>query len=123
MRTLKYLTIVVSATLLLGCAEKTEREAKYANPVIENIGMFDSCEVKYVNRGYQEKSFYIARCDNTATTTHNWEQSHGKTRSFERETVITQELEKKQAEVEILKQKAEALSKLSPADKRALGVE
>ena len=109
--------------MLLGCGAEEDRKAKFANPSVQDVGVFDGCEVKYVNRGYQDQSFYIARCNDTTTTTRNRWEKHGKTSTFQRETAITQELEKKQAEVDELKQKAEALSKLSPADKRALGVE
>jgi hypothetical protein len=38
-------------------------------PEIVQIGIFNGCNVSYVNRGYQVNSFYIAKCNNTETRT------------------------------------------------------
>ena len=39
------------------------------NPEIVQIGIFEGCNVSYVNRGNQVNSFYIAKCNNTETRT------------------------------------------------------
>ena len=38
-------------------------------PEIVQIGIFEGCNVSYVNRGNQVNSFYIAKCNNTETRT------------------------------------------------------
>lgn len=65
MKFIKITAIALSAIALLGC----EQDRKMANPSIENIGTIDGCTVRWVDRGYTDKSFYIARCDNTTTVT------------------------------------------------------
>jgi hypothetical protein len=67
-------------------------------------------------------SFYIAKCGNTATTTHNYTEKQGKTTVDRRSTVITQEIEKLQKEKETAETKEKALEKLSAAEKQVLGI-
>ena len=48
---------VASLFLLSGCDE--EKKALFANPAIVDVGEYDGCSVKYVNRGWDLQSFYI----------------------------------------------------------------
>lgn len=111
----------ISALVLLsGCQEK--EKALLAKPKTYNIGEYDGCDVKFVDRGYHTLSFYIARCGATVTTTNNYTVSAGKSQVSKRNTVITQEIEKLQAEKAELDAKAVALEKLTPAERKSLGI-
>lgn len=112
--------ILIATTLLAGCNE--EEEALLAKPSITDIGEFDGCDVKFVNRGYEKFSFYIAKCGTTSTSTTNYTTSHGKSSTFHRKTLITKEIEKLQAEKADLDAKSVALEKLTPAERKALGI-
>lgn len=112
--------LLVSTLALSGCNE--EAKALYASPQVQDVGEFDGCQVKFVNRGYEIASFYIARCGSTVTTTTNWNQRSGKSSTFRRSTVINDEIEKLQAEKAESEAREKALSKLSPAEREALGI-
>jgi uncharacterized protein YcfL len=114
----------VIALMLVGCGERTAEQANamISNPDINFVGVYDGCEVKFVDRGYQIKSFYIAKCGNTNTVTQNHNEQSGKTTVFRRSTVITQEIEKLQAEKAVAETKEKALAKLSNEEKSLLGV-
>lgn len=116
---------VILATLALTACGRTTEEAKalLANPDVINVGTYDGCEVKYIDRGYRESSFYLARCGNTATTTRNWKEQQGKTQVFRQSTVITQEIDKLQSEKIQAEQFEQAMSKLTPQEKKALGIQ
>lgn len=128
--------LAVGMLALAGCSSK-EREAEYAaeqakierqqkNPEIKVIGVYDGCEVKYVDRYYSQDSFYIARCGQTTTTTSNVRV--GKTQ--QNRMAITQQLEtisaqreKLKTELEALDKREAALAKLTPEERAALGIE
>ena len=112
--------ILVATVLLSGCNE--EEKALLAKPSISEIGEFDGCNVKFVNRGYEKLSFYIAKCDTTSTSTTNYTTSSGKSTTFRRKTIITKEIEKLQAEKADLDAKAAAMEKLTPTERKALGI-
>jgi len=116
--------LLAASALLTGCGARTDEQAKemLTNPDINFVGVYEGCEVKYVDRGYQIKSFYIAKCGNTNTVTQNYNEQSGKTTVFRRSTVITQEIEKLQAEKAVAETKEKALSKLSNEDKKLLGI-
>lgn len=118
------LIICVAAIALSACSSRTDEQAKamLSNPDINNVGTFDGCEVKYVDRGYNSYSFYIARCGNTTTATRNYTEQQGKTTVNRRSTVITQEIEKLEAEKAAAVAKEKALEKLSPEEKKLLGI-
>jgi major membrane immunogen (membrane-anchored lipoprotein) len=116
--------LLVASALLTGCGSRTDEQAKamLTNPDIVNVGTYDGCEVKFIDRGYQTQSFYLAKCNNTTTVTHNWMQQNGKSTTFRRSTVITQEIEKLQAEKTAAETKEKALEKLSAEERAALGI-
>ena len=60
--------ILSITTVIVGCDETVD---KMVDPKITQIGTFDGCNVKLVDRGTTFRSFYIARCDNKTTTTQN----------------------------------------------------
>jgi hypothetical protein len=124
MKTISILLPVVAALVLSACGSRTDEQAKalLSNPEISIVGKFDGCEVKFVDRGYHSYSFYIARCDNTTTTTRNYTEQSGKTTVNRRSTVIAQEIEKLEAEKAAAVAKEKALEKLSPEEKKLLGV-
>lgn len=111
--------------ILTGCSDP-RRDTMATNPETTVIGTFEGCSVSYVDRGYNIKSFYIAKCGNTTTTTNNYYVREGKTDVFHRRTEITSQIDKLNAEkADLDKQinaRQAALSKLSPADRAALGV-
>lgn len=112
---------MLASALLAGCNEK--EEALRANPQTSDVGMFEDCEVKFVNRGYDFNSFYMAKCPGTATTTtRNYSVQSGKTRVQKRSTVIAQEIEALQAQKTEAELHEKALEKLTPAEKQALGL-
>jgi hypothetical protein len=117
------LSIVLSSLFLLtGCEESPATAAKRKNPEISIVGIIDGCEVKFVDRGYNLNSFYIAKCDNTVTTTRNWTEREGKTDVAKRSTVIQQqinELSKEKAKLEAIEV---AKGKLSSTELEALGL-
>jgi hypothetical protein len=118
------LGLVAVSALLTACGGRTDEQAKamLSNPEINNVGNFDGCDVKYVDRGYHAYSFYIARCNNTTTATRNYTEQSGKTTVNRRSTVITQEIEKLEAEKSAAIAKEKALEKLSPEEKKLLGI-
>jgi major membrane immunogen (membrane-anchored lipoprotein) len=115
---------ILAAVLLVGCGGRTDEQAKamLSNPDVNEVGTFDGCEVKYVDRGYHAYSFYIARCGNTTTATRNYTEQSGKTTVNRRSTVIAQEIQKLEAEKAAAVTKEKALEKLSPEEKALLGV-
>jgi hypothetical protein len=91
-------------------------------PKIEQIGTFDGCDVVFVDRGYDKASFFMAKCGNTSTITNNQTLFSDTSQFSKRSTVITQTIEKLQKEkAEALAREA-VLSKLSDAEKAAIGI-
>lgn len=115
MKILKISALVLFLTLA-GCNE--EKDAMFTNPQITETVEIDGCQVKYVNRGYEHKSFYLAKCGNTTTTSQNYRV--GKTSRTS--TVITTEIEALQAEQASVKAKEAAISKLSESEQKLLGI-
>ena len=118
------LIFAVAAIMLAGCSQRSaeQAEAMLTNPDINFVGVYDGCEVKYVDRGYQVKSFYLAKCGGTTTTTRNYSEQVGKTTEFRRSTAITQEIEKLEAEKAVAVTKEKALEKLTHEEKSVLGI-
>ena len=114
--------LLASSVFLAGCRSDEEAKAMLAKPDVIDVGTFEGCEVKFVDRGYQNSSFYLAKCGSTATLTRNWTQQNGKSSTFRRSTVITQEIEKLQAEKAAAEVKEKALDKLSADERTALGI-
>lgn len=50
---MKKVICILAAVLLVGCSQRTDEQAKamLTNPDINNVGTFDGCEVKFVDRG------------------------------------------------------------------------
>lgn len=113
---------VASSTVLLGGCNEKENPLK-EHPVTTEVGVFDRCVVSFVNRGYDNLSFYIARCPGISTvTTSNYTVPSGRTRISKRSTVIAQEIEALQAEKSEAEIRESAVAKLSPAERAALGI-
>ncbi len=75
------LVAVCGVLMLNGCKEDDRRAALRANPEITDIGEFDGCSVRYVNRGTHGQSFYLAKCDApSSTVTNNYETPAAKFR-------------------------------------------
>lgn len=86
---MKKLLIILAIITLAACGRtQSEAQALYHDPQIIDQGTFDGCQVSYVDRGYEKVSFYIARCDNTTTTTRTWTETQGKTSVTRHSTVI-----------------------------------
>lgn len=122
MKYILFLAAIVFA--LTGCGGRTSEQAQamITNPDINFVGVYDGCEVKFIDRGYHDKSFYIAKCGDTTTLTRNYTEKQGKSTVDRRSTVITQEIEKLQKEKATAETKEKALSKLSDEEKKLLGV-
>ena len=73
--------------LLTGCAESEEAKRLAKDPELVDIGVFEGCTVKYVNRYYESRSFYLARCGETVATTRM--MSSGKTSMQKLEVTTT----------------------------------
>jgi hypothetical protein len=116
--------LIVTALGLTACGGRTDEQAKamLSNPDVNDVGTFEGCEVKFIDRGYHAYSFYIARCGNTTTTTRNYTVQSGKTTVNRRSTVIAEEIQKLEAEKAAAVTKEKALEKLSPEEKALLGV-
>lgn len=115
----KYL-ISFTVLLLLGC-DKIDR-ALLTEPNIESIGTFNGCEIVFVDRGYDKVSFFMAKCDGAVTTTNNKTLLSDTSQFSRRSTVITKEIDRLQREkIDALAREA-ALSKLTEADKSAIGI-
>jgi hypothetical protein len=122
---MKYILLLTSVVFLLsGCGGRTTEQAQamLTNPDINFVGVYEGCEVKFIDRGFHDRSFYIAKCGDTATLTNNYTEKQGKSTVNRRSTVITQEIEKLQKEKSIVETKEKALSKLSDEEKKLLGV-
>jgi hypothetical protein len=126
-KTIFALAIGVIALGMTGCNE--EAQAKMKKPAIINIGMIDGCEVKWVDRGYKEYSFYVAHCNTTTVTTSGYETG-GKSSEHipvavivdEQKMEATREALAMQKELEEMRARDSALAKLTPAEKAALGI-
>lgn len=118
MKTFLNILVVASVILLSGCGAAERAAAKLANPVLSDPILVDGCQIKYVDRGHDYKSFYIARCADTTTATSNY--TYGKTRRTN--TVISKEIEALQVEQSEAKIKEAAINKLTPEEQKALGI-
>lgn len=124
------IALVVSAGFLAGCetdAKKAAIQHQVNNPEITVVGTFDGCEVKYVNRYYQERSFYLARCsskgsESTTAETSLYTTSSGRSSTTHSQLAITEEIQALDRQKEKLEVKAAALKKLSSEEQEALGL-
>lgn len=98
--------------------EVAKREALKKAPIIETLGTFDGCVTKFVNRGRTDNSFYLAKCGNTTTTS----QQYSSGRSTVTNISITQQIDQLQSQADELRLKQEAIKKLSPEERKALGI-
>lgn len=107
------LSILTAMLMLTACGAEGARD-----PIVKHTFEVDGCQVKYVDPP-NLPNFYIARCGNTSTTT--WRQQQGKTTTTYGAINVesADELRKRLDEVEA---RDKALSKLSDADKKALGL-
>ena len=110
--------MIVMCFGLSACDE--ELAAKRANPDIITIGEIDGCTVKYINRGYQYESFYIAKCNSTVAITSGYETG-GKSSRHVTQAVIVDE-SSINIQLAELQQKKAALDKLTPDEKVLLGI-
>lgn len=128
MKASKLVLVSLSVALLgplAGCGGRSEDEIArlQREPLVQSLGVIDGCDVKYVDRGYQIHSFYLAKCGATTTTTVNYEEAQGKSRVFRRSTVIAHEIEQLQKEQTESQRIESALKDVSPAKRKALGLD
>ena len=65
-----YFLFVILLMVVFNVKHTSEKNKQLLQkPEIVQIGIFNGCNVSYVNRGYQVNSFYIAKCNNTETRT------------------------------------------------------
>ena len=65
-----YFIFVILLMIVFDAKHTSEKNKQLLQkPEIVQIGIFNGCNVSYVNRGYQVNSFYIAKCNNTETRT------------------------------------------------------
>lgn len=109
-----------------GCQAEQDAEIKKAvlknKPEIIEMGVHEGCNVKYINRGVRDDSFFIAKCDNTQTLTQQYSVSSGKSSNHQTRVSITQQLDQLQTQANELRLKQEAIKKLSPEERKALGI-
>jgi hypothetical protein len=79
----------------------------------------DGCDIKYIDNP-KGSNFFIAKCP-AASTTVTHIQQNGKSQTTI-PVVTTQEVEDLEKKLADVKAKQAALSKLSPEDKKALGI-
>lgn len=121
------LVLTLAAGLILttsGCGDDYEREQAYnlAHPKISDEVNVDGCSVKYVDRGQSYKSFYIARCDGTTTLTTNYTSGKSAARMVSINKQIADLTAQRDAITKEEAVKHEALTKLSPDERAALGL-
>lgn len=61
--------VIVFMFIFMMINDSEKNKQLLQKPEIVQIGIFNGCNVSYVNRGYQVNSFYIAKCNNTETRT------------------------------------------------------
>ena len=114
---MKKILAIVGMLMLAGCNENGNRDPNIGYVKYEVA--VDGCQVKYVDNP-KGSNFFIAKCPgDSSTVTHI--QQNGKSQTTI-PVVTTQEvddLKKKLADAEA---KQAALNKLSPEDKKALGI-
>jgi hypothetical protein len=108
----------LGALLLVGCGE--QEAALLAKPEVIYIGQFDGCDVKYINRGYQINSFYLASCVGATTTTMQYTEKSGKSTNYRTITTINKEINSLEAEKRAMEAREAALNKLTPEERNAL---
>jgi hypothetical protein len=104
---------------LAACGSDDPNRPSVSNPKTGVIGTFDGCEVSYVNRGYRDNSFYLAKCPAASGTLSGLYRS-GKS-TYPTQTITIQDAEatlKAQAE----EKRNNALAKLTPEERQLLGV-
>lgn len=125
--------LVGTATLLAGCGktETPEVQQQLDHPRVSVVGTFDGCEVKYVDRFYKEKSFYIARCAPapsgaamapTETTTGFYNELAGTRNEPHQQVAITTSDPVSTEQSLALLNRQKALDKLTELDRAALGL-
>ena len=111
---MKYV-ILILAVFLTAC---NDSNTPTREPTVRKIMDVEGCQVKYIDPP-NSPNFYIARCGSTTTTT--WQQQNGKSTTTYGAINVESEsdLRNRLAEVEA---RDKALAKLSPEDKKALGL-
>lgn len=115
---MKKLIFIAIVTLMVGC--DSTPDPKMTNPVVIDIGTFDDCRVKYIDRGELYNNFYLAKCGNTTTSTQIY--SIGKSTAVKTVIVDESSIEDLENKLATLKRKEAALAKLSEEDKVAIGI-
>lgn len=78
--------------LFSACRGEDEIKMLMKNPEIISIGTIEGCTVKYVDRGTDYNSFFLARCPaETSTVTNNYACGKSQCRSTVISTVKSQE--------------------------------
>lgn len=117
-------TAIVSVMALTGCKEEDEL---LKNPQTKDIGTFEGCDVKYVDRGYQSKSFYLAKCPGNKTShTTTWLETQQKSLVNRQNIAVTDDVqcdtpEQAKAKAEDAAKSA-AIAKLTPVERKLLGL-
>jgi len=114
------MTILAVCLALAGCEE--DKKLLMANPEVIDVGEYAGCKVQFVDRGYATRSFFIARCGETTTTTNNAMVQSGKTQILQRRTTIETKIKELEDEKSALSSRESALNKLTPEEAKALGI-
>jgi hypothetical protein len=110
------LVLVAGSTLLTACGNESPGSRL---PYVRYEIVADGCTVKAIENP-KGANFFIAKCPAESTTTTHIQQN-GKS-STTIPVVTTQEVEDLEKKLADVKAKQAALSKLSPEDKKALGI-
>ena len=107
----KIVLFIISTLLFSGCDIGT---STHITKTVE----IDGCIVKYVYYA-DGPDFFIARCDGTTTTT--WQERSGK-QIITRSAIHANDAESLKIRLSEIEARDKALSKLSPEDRKALGL-
>lgn len=109
--------VFAAAAGLSGCNETSNRDPNVGYVKYEIA--VDGCNVKYVDNP-RGANFFVAKCPAESTTVTHQQQNGKSTTTIP--VVTTKEVEDLEKKLADAKAKQSALDKLSPEDKKALGI-
>jgi hypothetical protein len=112
--------LIALLALLTGCEEDDARTAKLTKPIIVDIGVVEGCSVKFIDRGWRDDSFYIAKCGTTTVQTYQY--ASGKSHVMQATITDMAAIDEQLKQLQRLQDTKAALEKLSPHEKELLGI-